>query len=40
MAFKTLEYLGCDPIILIGQDLAFGEDETTHADGYTYGKKA
>ena len=39
MAFKTLEYLGCDPIILIGQDLAFGADDATHADGYTYGPK-
>lgn len=39
MAFKVLEYLGCNPIILIGQDLAFGEDETTHAKGSTYGEK-
>jgi len=39
MAFKTLEYLGCDPIILIGQDLAFGDDDATHADGSTYGEK-
>jgi len=39
MAFKTLEYLGCDPIILIGQDLAFGDGEVTHAEGSTYGEK-
>ncbi|WP_022852143.1 motility associated factor glycosyltransferase family protein [Limisalsivibrio acetivorans] len=39
MAFKVLEFLGCDPIILIGQDLAFGPDETTHAEGSTYGEK-
>ncbi|PLX65840.1 MAG: hypothetical protein C0603_12765 [Denitrovibrio sp.] len=39
MAFKILEYLGCDPIILIGQDLAFGENDMTHADGSTYGEK-
>jgi len=39
MAFKILEYLGCDPIILIGQDLAFGEDDLTHAEGATYGEK-
>lgn len=38
MAFKILEYLGCDPIILIGQDLAFGEDGNTHAQGNTYGE--
>jgi len=39
MAFKILEYLGCDPIILIGQDLAFGEDGHTHATGSTFGEK-
>lgn len=33
MAFKIAEALGCDPIILIGQDLAFGEDGKTHAEG-------
>ncbi len=37
MAFKILEYMGCNPIILIGQDLAF-EGEVTHADGATYGE--
>ena len=39
MAFKILTALGCNPIILIGQDLAFGEDEKTHAEGSTYGEK-
>lgn len=39
MAFKLLEYMGCDPIILIGQDLAFGEDGNTHASGNTFGEK-
>lgn len=39
MAFKVLEYMGCDPIILIGQDLAFGEDGNTHAKGSTNGEK-
>ena len=39
MSFKLLEYMGCDPIILIGQDLAFGEDGNTHATGSTYGEK-
>jgi hypothetical protein len=38
MAFKVLEYIGCNPIILIGQDLAFGEDGTTHAKGSTFGE--
>ncbi|MFW9969300.1 MAG: motility associated factor glycosyltransferase family protein [Candidatus Odinarchaeota archaeon] len=31
MAFKIAEALGCNPIILIGQDLAYGEDGSTHA---------
>ncbi|WP_186434579.1 motility associated factor glycosyltransferase family protein [Seleniivibrio woodruffii] len=39
MAFKILEYIGCDPIILIGQDLAFGEDGNTHATGSTFGER-
>jgi len=39
MAFKLLEYMGCDPIILIGQDLAYGEEGNTHATGSTYGEK-
>ncbi len=40
MAFKVLEWLGCDPIILIGQDLAFTDDEKTHAEGAHYGEKS
>ncbi|MGD9807290.1 MAG: motility associated factor glycosyltransferase family protein [Deferribacterales bacterium] len=39
MAFEILAYLGCDPIILIGQDLAFAEDGTTHAKGNKFGEK-
>jgi len=31
MAFKVAEALGCDPIILVGQDLAYGENDETHA---------
>ena len=30
MGFKIAEELGCNPIILIGQDLAYGEDGETH----------
>lgn len=30
MAFKIAEALGCNPIILIGQDLAYGENNETH----------
>ncbi|NCB40229.1 MAG: DUF115 domain-containing protein, partial [Erysipelotrichia bacterium] len=32
LAFKILEALGCDPIILVGQDCAFKSAEKTHAD--------
>jgi hypothetical protein len=39
MAFKIAEALGCDPIILIGQDLAFGNDGFTHAEGAASGNK-
>ena len=39
MAFNILEYLGCDPIILIGQDLAIQRDFTSHAEGFHYGEK-
>ena len=31
MAFKIAEALGCDPIILVGQDLAYGDNGETHA---------
>lgn len=33
MAFKVAEALGCSPVILIGQDLAFSRDGRTHAAG-------
>ena len=32
MAFKVLEAMGCDPIILVGQDCSFKSAEKTHAD--------
>lgn len=35
MSYKIAEYLGCNPIILIGQDLAYGKDGKTHAVGTT-----
>lgn len=38
MAFKLLEFFGCDPIIIIGQDLAYGEDNKSHASGFHYGE--
>ncbi|MFZ2783835.1 MAG: 6-hydroxymethylpterin diphosphokinase MptE-like protein [Sediminibacterium sp.] len=30
MAFEIAEALGCDPIILVGQDLAYGDNGETH----------
>lgn len=39
MAFKIAQVMGCNPIILIGQDLAFGDDGNTHADGSVSGKR-
>lgn len=39
MAFKVAEALGCDPIVLIGQDLAFSRDGDTHARGTALGEK-
>jgi hypothetical protein len=39
MAYKVAEALGCDPIILIGQDLALSRDGRTHANGTVYGEK-
>lgn len=38
MAFKLGEAMGCDPIILIGQDLAYSRDGTSHASGTLYGE--
>lgn len=38
MAFKVADVLGCNPIILIGQDLAFSRDGSTHAKGMDYGE--
>jgi len=33
LAFKIAEVVGCNPIILVGQDLCLGEDGYTHAAG-------
>lgn len=38
MAFKLAVALGCDPIILIGQDLAFSREGKTHAKGMDFGE--
>ncbi|MCL2766154.1 MAG: DUF115 domain-containing protein [Peptococcaceae bacterium] len=39
MAFKIAAAMGCDPIILIGQDLAFSREGATHAAGNIFGEK-
>lgn len=39
MAFKVAQALGCDPIVLIGQDLAFSKDGNTHAKGMALGNR-
>lgn len=33
MAFKVAEYMGCDPIIMVGQDLAYASDGQSHVTG-------
>jgi hypothetical protein len=33
LAFKVAEHMGCDPIILVGQDLAFAPDGNSHVQG-------
>lgn len=39
LVFRLLEYLGCDPIILVGQDLAYAEDGDTHVSGNVFGPR-
>lgn len=38
MAFQLAAYMGCDPIILMGQDLAFDDRGNTHANGCVHGQ--
>lgn len=39
VAFGIAEHLGCSPLILVGQDLAFSDDSViTHAEGTIYHK--
>ena len=39
MAYRLLKFLGCSPIILVGQDLAFSEDGRTHTKASRYGDR-
>jgi len=36
LAFETAVYLGCNPIIFVGQDFAFGENGKTHSKDAAY----
>ena len=38
MAFKIAEYMGCDPIILVGQDLAYAPDGNSHVTGANHAR--
>ncbi|MCD6198226.1 MAG: motility associated factor glycosyltransferase family protein [Deltaproteobacteria bacterium] len=40
MAFKILEALECDPVILVGQDLAYSEEGDTHVEGNIFGERS
>ncbi len=40
LCFQILKELGCDPIILIGQDLAYAEDGDTHVKGDIFGSRS
>lgn len=39
LCFQILKALGCDPIILIGQDLAYAADGDTHVKGNIFGSR-
>lgn len=38
LAWRIAEYMGCNPIILAGQDLAFAKDGETHVRGATHAR--
>lgn len=39
MAYEVARHLGCSPIILVGNDLAFDNTGNSHARGFLYGEK-
>lgn len=39
MAFETIRHVGYRNIVFIGQDLAFGDDGTSHSKGAVYGER-
>jgi hypothetical protein len=38
-AFNIAEYLGCDPIIMVGQDLSVPATGSTHVEGMVFGNQ-
>ncbi len=39
MAYEVARHMGCNPIILIGQDLAYDDTGNTHAPGFILGER-
>lgn len=39
MAYDVARHMGCDPVILVGNDLAFDDAGNTHSAGFLYGQK-
>jgi len=39
MAYEVARHMGCSPIILVGNDLAFDNTGNSHARGFLYGEK-
>ncbi len=39
MAYEVARHMGCSPIILVGNDLAFDSTGNTHAEGFILGEK-
>lgn len=36
-AFDIAQYIGCSPVIMVGQDLSFKPSAATHVDGHVFG---
>ena len=39
MAYEVARHMGCNPIILVGQDLAFDSTGNTHTSGFIHGER-
>ena len=39
MAYEVARHMGCDPVILVGNDLAYDSSGHTHAQGFLLGEK-